>query len=195
MHVTGSSYAWFIFNLNIKHCYARIVYYSVYKWNMVPHQPCPLLLTTHSLYLTPLFYLLGDPAFLLVVWIPIHFCPWFAINCSHFAASPTPTHPDTPHGSSYSTYIDDINSISRPVWYTLDERIQRKISCKFILKGKENARKKPEWHSPSLGKRKGKTEPRVGTSFVQCAPIKWIQKIKEFKNKKKSGADEVHPVS
>ncbi len=46
---------------------------------------CPLFLL-----ITP-FYLLGEPAFLLVVRIPIHSCPWFAINCSPFATSPTPT--------------------------------------------------------------------------------------------------------
>ncbi len=41
----------------------------------------------------PSFYLLGDPASLLVVRIPIHSCPRFAINCSPLAASPTPRHP------------------------------------------------------------------------------------------------------
>jgi hypothetical protein len=49
------------------------------------HYPLPLLNTP--------FYLLGEPAFLLVVRIPIHYCPWFAINCSPIAASLTPTHP------------------------------------------------------------------------------------------------------
>jgi hypothetical protein len=27
-------------------------------------------------------------------------------------------HHDTPHGSSYNIYINDINNISRPVWYS-----------------------------------------------------------------------------
>jgi hypothetical protein len=30
---------------------------------------------------------------LLVVRIPIHSCPWLAINCSSLATSPTPRHP------------------------------------------------------------------------------------------------------
>jgi hypothetical protein len=41
----------------------------------------------------PSFYLLGEPASLLVMRIPIHSYPWFAINCSPLAASPTPRHP------------------------------------------------------------------------------------------------------
>jgi hypothetical protein len=68
-----------------------------------------LLATPYFCY--PLiFYLLGEPAFLLVVRMPIHSCPWFAINCPPFAASPT----NTPHRSSYNIYIDNINNISRP---------------------------------------------------------------------------------
>ncbi len=63
----------------------------------------------------PLFYLLGEPAFLIVARIPIHSCPWFAINCSPFATSPTPTHPT--EQVTIFMYIDDINIISRPVWY------------------------------------------------------------------------------
>ncbi len=38
-----------------------------YIRNMVPHQPCPLLLNTRSLYLTPLFSNLENQLFLLVV--------------------------------------------------------------------------------------------------------------------------------
>jgi hypothetical protein len=41
----------------------------------------------------PLFYLLGEPAFLLVVQKPIHYCPWFANNCPPFAGSSTLSHP------------------------------------------------------------------------------------------------------
>ncbi len=41
----------------------------------------------------PLFYLLGEPAFLLVVRIPIHSYPWFDNYCPPFAASPILPHP------------------------------------------------------------------------------------------------------
>jgi hypothetical protein len=77
---------------------------------MILHQPTPYFLVLlqfapfymfiPSFYLLgdpymfiPSFYLLGDPPSLLVVRIPIHSCPWFAINCSSLAASPTPRHP------------------------------------------------------------------------------------------------------
>ncbi len=61
-------------------------------------QTCPLasrscLNLPPFICLNPSFYLLGDPASLLMVRIPIHSCPWFTINCSPFAASPTPRHP------------------------------------------------------------------------------------------------------
>jgi hypothetical protein len=42
---------------------------------------------------TLLFTYLQILLLLLVVQIPIHSCPWFAINCSPLAASPTPRHP------------------------------------------------------------------------------------------------------
>jgi hypothetical protein len=46
------------------------------------------------LYLpTPFFTYLDKQLFLLVVQIPIHSCPWFAIKCSPLAASPAPRHP------------------------------------------------------------------------------------------------------
>jgi hypothetical protein len=58
--------------------------------------PCFLILlqfapfcTTQPLFFTYLEILL----LLLVVRIPIHSCPWFAINCSPLAVSPTPRHP------------------------------------------------------------------------------------------------------
>ncbi len=52
-------------------------------------------LSSHSLlYLPiPLFTYLENQLFLLVVQIPIHSCPWFAIDCSPLAAPPTPRHP------------------------------------------------------------------------------------------------------
>jgi hypothetical protein len=87
-------------------------YITVFTPEMRPMLIPPL--ATHCLLfllITP-FYLLGEPAFMLVVRIPIHSCPRFAINCSPLATSPTPTHP---HKSGYKIYIDDINNISRPL--------------------------------------------------------------------------------
>jgi hypothetical protein len=63
---------------------------------------------------TPLFTYLENQLLLLVVRIPIHSCPWFAINCSPLAASPTPGTPQI----KLHIYIDDINNISRLIWYT-----------------------------------------------------------------------------
>ncbi len=63
----------------------HLKYASASTLPLASHCPLPLLETP--------FYLLGEPAFLLMVQIPIHSCPWFAINCSPFAASPTPMHP------------------------------------------------------------------------------------------------------
>jgi hypothetical protein len=58
---------------------------------LAPHCPLFLLATPHLCY--PLFYLFGEPAILLLARIPIHSCPWLAINCSPLATSPTLTHP------------------------------------------------------------------------------------------------------
>jgi hypothetical protein len=41
----------------------------------------------------PFFLLTWRSALLLMVRIPIHSCPWLAINCFPLAASPTPRHP------------------------------------------------------------------------------------------------------
>jgi hypothetical protein len=88
----------FIFNLNTKSLYSQIIYYSIYYgiW-LVLTQPlapyCLLFLLATSYFLYQLFSLLGEPAFLLMVRIPIHSCPWFAFNCPPFATSPTLTHP------------------------------------------------------------------------------------------------------
>jgi hypothetical protein len=60
-------------------------------------QPTPLL--PSLLHLTPLheptllFTYLEILLLLLLVQIPIHSCPWLAINFSPLAASPTPRHP------------------------------------------------------------------------------------------------------
>jgi hypothetical protein len=99
-------------------CYSQIIYYIIYTQDTAHVNPAPcsslpalfLLATPHLCY--PLFYLLGEPAILLVARIPISSCPWFAINCSPFDTSPTLTHPID---QVNNIYIDDINNISRPV--------------------------------------------------------------------------------
>ncbi len=102
MHVSGSSYTWFIFNLNTKQCYSQI---KCDDTHMHRHtsiqffgQPSTLLLVVCFnspllCDLTSLFTYLENRLLLLVVRIPIHSCPWFAINSSPLAASPTPRHP------------------------------------------------------------------------------------------------------
>jgi hypothetical protein len=57
---------------------------------LAPYCPLFLLAIPHLCY--PLFYLLGQPAIVLAMRIPIQCCPWFAINCSPFATSPSLTH-------------------------------------------------------------------------------------------------------
>jgi hypothetical protein len=54
-------------------------------------RPCFILPLSHDP--TLLFTYLEILLLLLVVQIPIHSCPWFVINCSPLAASPTPWHP------------------------------------------------------------------------------------------------------
>ncbi len=94
----------FFFNLNTESHYLQNAYYRIYTSdNIVSTQP---LLPVISLS-----YLLGEPAFLLVVRIPIHSCPQSANNCPTLCQF---SHPFTPHRSSYNIYIDDINNISRP---------------------------------------------------------------------------------
>ncbi len=62
-----------------------------------PLFPALALILPPFIWLNPSFYLLGEPVLLLVMRIPIHSCPWFAIkfaiNCSPLATSPTPRHP------------------------------------------------------------------------------------------------------
>jgi hypothetical protein len=83
---------------------------------MISHQPSPLLLSLLHLPLlhepTLLFFTYLEILLLwLVARMPIHSCPWFAINCFPLAASPTPRHPI--HQVTY--LLDDINNVSRPV--------------------------------------------------------------------------------
>ncbi len=99
----GSSYAWFIFNLNTKQCYSQITHDSKHMHRYIsiqqffsqssPLLPALALILPPFIWLNPSFYLLGEPVLLLVMRIPIHSCPWFAINCSPLATSPTPRHP------------------------------------------------------------------------------------------------------
>ncbi len=77
---------------------------------------CLLFFLATPYFCYPLFYLLGEPAFLLMVWILIHSCPWFAINCSPFAFSPTLTHP------IYQVTIFTLmtwTTSAVPVWYNI----------------------------------------------------------------------------
>ncbi len=65
---------------------------------MISCQPTPLLpVLALSCPLsndpTLLFTYLEILLLLLAARTPIHSCPWFAINCSLLAASPTPRHP------------------------------------------------------------------------------------------------------
>jgi hypothetical protein len=73
-------------------------YAEIYKHTTILSQPSPLLPALPSfcslLYdSTPLFTYLENQLLLLVMRVPIHSCPWLAINCSPLAASPTPRHP------------------------------------------------------------------------------------------------------
>ncbi len=116
MYVTGTSYAWFIFNLNTKSCYSKIIYYSVYTWDMAhvnPPSPCFLLPTLFSCHL---FFLTWRTSFL-ARGANTH--PLLSLVCYQLLTLCYSTHPDTPHRSSYNIYIDDINNISRPIWYSM----------------------------------------------------------------------------
>ncbi len=72
----------------------RHIYTVIARINPAPCFPFSHFLPVcQSPLCCPLFYLLGEPAFLIVARIPIHSCLWFAIDCSPFTASPNPTHP------------------------------------------------------------------------------------------------------
>ncbi len=65
----------------------------------------PLFCTTQALFFTYLEILL----LLFVVRIPIHSCPWFAINCPPLAVSPFPMHP-----TDQVTYLHRRNQQHQP---------------------------------------------------------------------------------
>ncbi len=114
MHVTSSPYAWFIFNLNTKHHYARsyiTVLHLKYGSTSTP-APCFSLPSTFTwdpyLLIWRTSFLARDANVQLLLSLVCY--QLFTLCCF--------THPDTPHRSSYSVYIDDINNISHPVWHT-----------------------------------------------------------------------------
>ncbi len=91
------------FNLNTKQHFLQITYNDIHlhrhmytRDHSLPTQPLLLSLTSACPFLytpTPLFTYLEILLLLLMVQIPIHSCPWFAINCSPLAVSSTPRHP------------------------------------------------------------------------------------------------------
>jgi hypothetical protein len=115
-HVTGSFYAWFIFNLNTKSRFSQIVYYSFASgiW-LVSTQPCfllPALFTHHTLLLLPAFLLTWRTSFL-ARGANSH--PLMSLICYQLLTLCYFSHPNTPHRSGYNIYIDDVNNISRLV--------------------------------------------------------------------------------
>jgi hypothetical protein len=102
MHVSSSSYAWFIFNQNTKimlfadkmQRYIYIKCTSMQQFQVNPSLCFPLpIIPIPFIFANPSFFTyLENQLLLLVVRIPIHSCPWFAINCSPLAASSTPRH-------------------------------------------------------------------------------------------------------
>jgi hypothetical protein len=120
MHGTGSSYPWFIFNLNTKYCYSQITCYGTYirctlkhlHVNPAPYFPLPhpLFYSTNPFYITT-FYLLWKPAFL-ARGANTH--PLLSLVCFQLFTPYCFTHPETAHRSSYSIYIDDINNSAVP---------------------------------------------------------------------------------
>ncbi len=72
--MSGSSYTWFIFNLNTNQCYSQIIHNDthmhryMYITTIILYQPTPLLpflarpWLAPFVWLNPSFYLLGDPA-------------------------------------------------------------------------------------------------------------------------------------
>jgi hypothetical protein len=104
MHITGSSYAWFIFNLNTKSRYSQKLYYSIYTWDTarVNPTPCSLLpafFTCHPLFMLPTFLLTWRSSYLArganIYPLLSLVCCQLLILChfSPFATSPTLTHP------------------------------------------------------------------------------------------------------
>ncbi len=96
-HAACSSCAWFIFNLNTKSRYSRIIYYSINTSDEIRSNPIP-----H--HLSPSILLTWRTSFL-ACGLNIHpLLSWFAINCPTLCCF---AHPSTPHRSSYNIYKDE----------------------------------------------------------------------------------------
>ncbi len=117
-----SSYTWFIFNLNTKPCYLQKTHTDIHLLDICTHMMILRPSTPYFLVLlqfasfhifNPSFYLLGDPASLLVVWIPSTLVPGLLSTVPPCCF----THPKAPPQIKLLIYLDDINNISCPVWY------------------------------------------------------------------------------
>ncbi len=107
-HVSGSSYTWFIFNLNTKQCYSQITYNDTHSHRYIcTHDdslsihPFLLSLTSTFLFLygpTSPFYLLGDPASFAR---DANTHPLLSLVCCQLFSPCCFTHPKAPHRSSY----------------------------------------------------------------------------------------------
>ncbi len=78
------SSAWFIFNLNTESYYLQIIHHNIYTLDNIQSSPTPCSL------LSP-FYLLGEPASLLMVRIPI--LPGLLTTAPPFTRSVSLSHP------------------------------------------------------------------------------------------------------
>jgi hypothetical protein len=114
MHVTVSSYAWFILNLNTKSCYLQITYYSTYTQVLAHVNPAPCFpLPAPSLFTNPLYV-----THFLLTWRTsflahgVNTYPILPLVCYQLFTLCNFSYPNTFHRSSYNIYIDDINNIS-----------------------------------------------------------------------------------
>jgi hypothetical protein len=100
-HVTGSSYAWFIFILNAKCCYSQIIYYSVHMQDIVHVNPalaphCPHPLTCRPPSMLPTFLLTWRTSYL-ARGANTH--PLLSLVCYRLFTLCHFSHPNTPHRS------------------------------------------------------------------------------------------------
>jgi hypothetical protein len=79
---------------------------------LAPYYPLFLLATPYLCY--PLFLLTWRTSYL-AHGANTH--PLLSLVCYQLLTLCYFSHPNTPHRSSYNIYIDDINNISRPIWY------------------------------------------------------------------------------
>ncbi len=144
MYVSGSSYTRFIFNLNTKQFYSQITHNDsfmhryMYITTMVPYQPTPLL----PILASACPFSMIQPLFLLT-WRSCFFCSWCEYPSSLVPGLLSTVLPLLLHKryrSSYiSIYIDDINNVSRLVWWHITNQCKLKsmgkkyISSRFSL--------------------------------------------------------------